>query len=56
LAQVGSFIVSQCRNAFRRHSSSQAGSPFFSLIRRTTDSSSPGATVSLSISVTNPYW
>src|SRR5258708_27372172 len=53
--QVGSFIVSQRRYAFRRHSSSHSGSFFFFEIRRTTSSLRPFGMVSLSTSVTKPY-
>ena len=47
-------MVSQCRSAFRRHSSRKAGSPFLREMSRTTSSSSPGGTVSESMSVTKP--
>src|SRR5436309_7789505 len=53
-AHAGSFIVSQCRYAFRRHSSSHSGSPFLAEIRRITSSLSPTGTVSDSMSVTKP--
>src|SRR2546426_5129099 len=53
-AHVGSFIVSQCRYDFRRHSKSHSGSPFFPEIRRITSSLRPTGTVSDSMSVTNP--
>ena len=54
-AHVGSVIVSQWRNDFRRHSSSHSGSSFFAEMRRTMSSFNPGATVSASMSVTKPY-
>src|SRR2546425_7434916 len=53
-AHVGSFIVSQCRYALSRHSSSQSGSPFLVEIRRITSSLRPTGTVSDSMSVTKP--
>src|SRR5208283_3193681 len=48
-------MVCQCRNAFRRQSSRNCGSFFFSDIARTTPSSSPGGKLSDSISVTKPW-
>src|ERR1022692_4027958 len=52
-------MVCQCRNAFKRQSSKNAGSFFLSDIARTTSSSSPGGKLSDSISVTKPcryFW
>src|SRR5438094_3733903 len=53
-AHAGSFIVSQCRKALSRHSSSHSGSPFLAEMRRMTSSLRPGATDSDSMSVTKP--
>src|SRR4051812_22642531 len=53
--QVGSFIASQMRYAFSRHSSSQSGSFFFLEISLTTSSFNPFGIVSASTSVTKPY-
>src|SRR6266849_2484829 len=53
-AHVGSFIVSQCRYDFRRHSRSHSGSPFLLEISRITSSLRPTGTVSDSMSVTKP--
>ena len=55
LCHAGSVIVRQKRNAFRRHSSSQSGSPFLAEMIRTISSFSPGGTASASTSVTKPY-
>src|SRR5918997_2541336 len=51
----GSTILSQPRNAFKRHSSSQSGSPFLAEMRRMMSSFSPFGAESDSISVTKPY-
>src|SRR5918997_3236578 len=51
----GSAILSQPRKAFRRHSSSQSGSPFLADIKRMMSSFRPLGAESDSISVTNPY-
>src|SRR3984957_19263782 len=48
-------MVSQRRYASRRHSSIQAGSFFFSEIKRTVSSDSPFGALSDSINVSNPY-
>src|SRR5215467_12291956 len=48
-------MVSQWRYALSLHSSMNSGSFFFEDIRRMTSSLKPGATESVSISVTNPY-
>src|SRR5947208_1328474 len=48
-------MVSQCRYALSRQSSSHCGSPFLWLMKRTTSSFSPGGAESASMSVTNPH-
>src|SRR5690349_22307862 len=53
--QVGDVISFQALKAFRRHSSSQAGSCLRSEIMRTMSSFRPRGTVSASIGVSNPY-
>src|SRR5882724_11307953 len=53
-AQVGSCMVSQCRNAFNRQSSKNCGSCFFLDMAATTSSSSPGGKLSDSMSVMKP--
>src|SRR5438270_9273120 len=53
--QRGSSIVCQWRNAFKRHSSMNGGSFFFSDMMRMMSSFKPFATDSLSISVKKPY-
>src|SRR3954471_22031231 len=53
--QCGSVMVSQCRNAFSRHSSNHSGSPFFFEISRMISSFNPGGADSVSTSVTKPY-
>ena len=55
LPQVGSFIVSHVRYAFRRQSSSHSGSCFLAEIIRTMSSLSPRGTDSCSTSVKKPY-
>src|SRR3546814_10937601 len=48
-------MVSQCRLAFRRHSSSHSGSAFLAEMQRTISSFRPLGAVSASMSVTKPY-
>ena len=52
---LGCERVSQWRNAFKRNSSNQSGSPFSAEIWRTTSSLSPLGITVVAISVTNPY-
>src|SRR6266480_5720273 len=51
----GSSIVSQCRYAFSRQSSSHLGSFFLAEMKRMISSFSPIGAESASISVTNPH-
>ena len=54
-AHFGSVIVSQWRYALSRHSSRNAGSPFFCEMSRMMSSFSPAGTTSESMDVSNPY-
>ena len=54
-AQSGASIVSQWRNAFRRHSSIHSGSPFFAEMKRTVSSFSPLGASSCSMSEEKPH-
>jgi hypothetical protein len=54
-AQRGSSIFCHMAKAFSRQSSSQEGSSFFALMKRTMLSSSPFGANSISMSVSKPH-